>query len=100
MEFIKEAFLDPAIKGAEKLLDDKDCQSLFDTLSMDFNLGNTSPAQILQTAYDLNQVRLFDFGDNIKPGGHGSDNRPEWFDPNCRKSRLRHRHPREWRSSH
>ena len=62
---LRHIFLDPAIQGAETLLNDPDCQSLFDTLSMDSNFGTTNPAQILQGAVDHNQVWFGPFGADV-----------------------------------
>lgn len=65
---LRSAFLAPAVSGAETLLQNADCASLFDTSSMDSTFGTTNPAIILQNAYADGQVNLYPFGDNVNPG--------------------------------
>lgn len=61
-------FLDPALAGSLRLLQNSDCKGLFDTLAMDSNFGTTDPSQILNGADNHNQIAFYAFGDNIGPG--------------------------------
>ncbi len=65
------ALLPPVVNGAEALLVNPDCASLFDVAAMESTFGTTSPESILEQAYSQNQIRLVDFGSNIPPATMG-----------------------------
>ena len=87
---LRHIFLDPAIQGAETLLNDPDCQSLFDTLSMDSNFGTTNPAQILQGAVDHNQVWFGPFGADVGQSVPAQTTGTQRYDSDRVKQGVRH----------
>jgi hypothetical protein len=65
LDILKQVFLDPAVHGAENLLFDPSCAGLFGRTDAD---GRTPVSEILETAYDNNQIRFIDFGADIPVG--------------------------------